>query len=171
MIWLSRPPYLRRIGAGVLVAAALFLDCAGRATEPVPFATENLPRGTALADAAVEWRDLPVGAVNAPAELSGYATAAIAAGDPITVAVVGSMSPIPDGWWSVPLELPESVSAGQPVRLVGLEPEFSVDGVVAAAGSSGAFGLDRPGLVAIPPAAADDVARAVATGRLVVLLG
>ncbi len=171
VIWLTRPPYLRWLAAVGLILGSAAMDLAGRATEPVPFAASAIERGADLAVADVEWRSSPVGLIDAVTSLAGYAQRPIAAGDPITRAVVAASRPIPEGWWSVPVELPVAAETGQDVRLVGIEPGFSIDGVVAGIATQSAFGVSQPGLVAVPPEAADRVARALATNRLVILLG
>lgn len=170
MIWLTRPPYLRWLAAAAIVVASAAVDLAGRATEPVPFAAADLPRGTQLEAAAIEWRDVPVGMLEA-AEISGHTRHPVATGDPITASNVTPDGRITIGWWSVAVDLPASATTGQPVRLVGTNPEFSVEGIVAELGERSTFGVGGAGLVAVPPEFADRVARALASGQLVVLLG
>ena len=171
VFWLTRPPYMRWFATAVVIATSAAFDLAGRTTEPVPFAKTDIPRGVSLAAVNIEWRDSPTGLLDAAIDLDGFTNVPIAAGNPITASAVVADRPIPSNWWSVSVDLTTSATQGQPVRLVGLDPEFVVDGVVTATAHNGAFGVDDPGLVAVPADVAEQVARAAATGRIVVLLG
>ncbi len=170
VFWLLRPPYLRWVGAAALVAVAALFDVAGSATEPFPFASESIASGAPV-DSAIEWRDVPRGLLPAPADPSGFAARRIDPGEPLTAGAVRATGGIPAGWWSVPVDLPESAQVGTAVRLVSPESNLDVRGIVAQPTGSGAFATTSPGLVAVAPGDAAAVAAAVAQDRLIVLMG
>jgi hypothetical protein len=167
--------------AATLILAAAVVDLTGRATERYPFAADPIVAGAALTVADIEWRDIPRGLLptppdiadgTGPADSAGLAAAHdIAPGEPITPSHVTTGEVIPDGWWSVPVDLPEGVATGTAVRLVATEPQVDGAGVVARPTASGPFAVTSPGLVAVPPELAGAVARASAGGTLLVLIG
>ena len=93
----------------------------------------------------------------------------IAAGDPLTSSLVGSLPPIPEGWWSVPIALPLGVPPGSTVRL-SLIDGTSVHGIVSRAATEDEFGIERAGAVAVSETDVDRVAASSATGSIVVLV-
>lgn len=166
---LAKPPYLRWSVAALIVIAAVLWELSDRATEPVPFANAAIGRGDSITVDDIEWRDIQVGAVE-PADLAGAtALVDIREGDPLTSSVAGTGPQIPDGWWSVPVDLPPGVPAGSAVRLTTPEG-FSFDGVIAIAASADQFGIAVPGAVAVPEQAVDVVASAAASGGLLVVV-
>ncbi|MGI9643165.1 MAG: SAF domain-containing protein [Acidimicrobiia bacterium] len=169
VLLLARPPYLRWSVATLIVIAALLWELSDRATESVPFANAEIARGEVISDDHIEWRDIPFGAFS-PADLVGaMALVDIREGDPLTSSVAGSGSTIPQGWWSVPVDLPPGVPVGSAVRLT-TDDGSSVDGVIAIAASSDQFGIAVPGAVAVPEQAVDMVAVAAASGSLLVVV-
>ena len=102
MLWLHRPPYLRWIGAVLLVLGALVLDLSERATVPHPFVAEEVTKGGPISADVVEWRDIPVGLLDAPLIDDAVAARRLMPGEPILVTSIGTPYEVPEGWWSVP---------------------------------------------------------------------
>ena len=169
MLWLSRPPYLRWIAAGSIVLAALAWDLSKRQSEPFPFAASIIASGTPITDDLIEWRDLPEGAIAAPILSGVSAVADIDAGDPITRSVLSHTLPLPDGWWSIPIDIPDGIPVGAAIRVV-LPDGSAATGVVTQPASNDGFGVPSPGTVGFPQTVADTVARLAATGSLVILV-
>lgn len=169
MLLLAKPPYLRWALAALIVIAAILWELSDRATEPVPFASVPITRGEAITQDHIEWRDIRIGTFE-PADLAhATALADIRQGDPLTSSVAGTGPPIPEGWWSVPADLPPGVPAGSAVRLTTSDGS-SVDGVIAIAASTDQFGIAVPGTVAVPEYAVDVVAGASASGGLLIVV-
>lgn len=168
MYWLQRPPYLRWAAAAALVAAAFMLDMAGARTVPFPFAAREIPAGAPIEAASVRWRGVPSDLLEAPDLTAATARVAIAAGEPITAATIGTVPAAPPGWWVVPVDLAPGAVAGDEVLLVITDPPLTVPGLVLTPGSGDRFGLDsRPASVAVPGEAAALVAAAASSGRVV----
>ena len=167
MYLLARPPYLRWAVAALLVLAGLLVECGGAATTPHPFTTRIVPAGESL-DLAVEWRDVPAGLLIAPDLDGAVAAMDLPAGTPVVDAVVATRPAVPEGWWAVALELPPTAVEGADVLVVLTSTGEQVPGIVVAAGGDGGFGIDEPGVVAVPEAMAAAVARGAA-GRDVVV--
>lgn len=170
MFWLTRPPYLRWVAAGLVVIAAFLWDLRGRSGVPFPFAARALETGETIDDHAVEWRTVPRGLMNQPDLSAATAGRDIGRGEPITAAATGSGPTIPEGWWSVPVTLPASAVPGRAVRLVVTAPPQDIDGIVVAAGRDDLLGGSEIGLVAVPAEAARIVAVAAMDGTLLVLV-
>lgn len=168
MYWLQPPPYLRWAAAALLVIAAAVWDLRGSATTPHPFAAGPITAGTALTADDVTWRPLPADAFPPP-DLDG-ATAAVdlAAGDPITAAVLTTTVAIPDDWWAVPIAVGTHALPGEAVLLVIIDPPITVPGIVVSAQQGDRFSLDhRPAVVAVPGESAALIAAAEAAGLVV----
>ncbi len=171
VLWLERPPYLRWLAAGLLLVAGLYLDLADRATEPYPFTVVAVGAGDAVDDAMIEWREVPVGLLGPPAAPGGAAVRSLDPGDPLTASTLTAAAVVPPGWWSVPMERPESVAAGSRVRLISADPPLDAEGVVTAPPTRDTFSVVSPGLVAVPADQAASAAQASQRGTLTVLLG
>jgi len=169
MLWLSRPPYLRWFAAVAIVLAAFVWDLSGRQTARYPFASADLAPGTALSDSTIEWKSAPSGVFPIPDLSSAATSTAIAKGDPITRSVLSSSISIPDGWWSVPIALPQATVSGATIRVVFPDGN-GVSGVVVQAAKSDNFGSLGTATVAFPSGAAELVAQIAALGELVVLI-
>jgi len=167
---MSRPPYLRWAAAAALLIGAFAWDLRGTRSEPFPFAAADIESGEPIEDAAVDWRDTPIGLMAIPDLAAPYASRSIAAGEPITRSAVATEPGIPDGWWAVPVALPTAAHAGTRVRLVLFEPVLTVDGIVVVAATDGMLTFGESGLVAVPGEFADAVGRAAAEGSLTVLV-
>ncbi|MBA2338672.1 MAG: SAF domain-containing protein, partial [Acidimicrobiia bacterium] len=84
MLWLARPPYLRRIAAGLVLVAAIAVDVAGSATVEHPFLTTPVAAGSPIEPGMIELRAVPAGLLPAVTDVQGYAARALDAGDPLT---------------------------------------------------------------------------------------
>lgn len=168
MLVLSKPPYLRWIAAVVLVAAAFAWDMSRRATELAPFAARAIDRGEVIEADSIAWKPAPVGLFRSVQVPMGTAVVRIGAGDPITEGMVSTGDHVPDGWWTVPMDVPPAVTPGSEVRVV-LADGFGITGVVVEPSREDTFGVRTDGLVAVPGDAADIVAVASTAGQLVVL--
>jgi len=169
MLWLSRPPYLRWFAAVAIVLAAFAWDLSGRQTAQYPFAAADLARGTALSEDTIEWKTAPSRFFLIPDLSDATASTAIAKGDPITRSVLSPSISIPDGWWSVPIALPQVTVAGATIRVV-LPNGDGVSGVVVQPATSDNFGSLETATVAFPGGVAELVAQMAALGELVVLI-
>lgn len=168
MLVLSKPPYLRWVAAVLLVGAALGWDISRRATELTPFAARTINRGEIIQADAITWKPAPVGLLRSGAVPMGAALITISAGEPITPDMIATGGNVPDGWWTVPMEIPPTVTKGSQVRVV-LADGFGFTGVVVEPSRDDTFGVRSLGLVAVAGEVADAVAMAAATGQLVVL--
>ncbi len=172
MYWLRKPPYLRYGAAALVVIGAFWLELRPTATVLHPFAAEELPAGTPLNEAPVDWREIPSGLLP-PVDTSGVLHRPVASGSPILPADVGggAVSAVPEGWWGIELPLPTLATPGRSVQIVVLsERTRSVAGVVLEQQEGlDPFGLPT-GLVAIPAEDAVGVAAAAAEGRVAVLV-
>jgi hypothetical protein len=169
MLWLSRPPYLRWFAAVAIVLAAFVWDLSGRQTASYPFAAVDLGRGRVLSDDTIVWKAAPSGVFSVPDLSDATAAIDIAKGDPITRSVLSPTISIPDGWWSVPIALPQGAFAGATIRVV-LPNGEGVSGVVVQAATSDSFGSLESAAVAFPGGVAELVAQVSALGELVVLI-
>ena len=170
VFWFRRPLYLRWFVGGALVLIAFAMDMRRGATEPYPFARRDLAKGQVVGPEDVEWRDVPVGLLPAPDLLLGALTRPVAVASPLIDGVTSGVSPIPEGWWAVPVGLPESVVPGAAVLIVVQSLAHSIPGVVVQPGGLGTFGVTEAGLVAVAEQDAVVVANAAARNELTVLI-
>lgn len=170
MYWFRRPKYGKWVAAGALVLLAFAMDVSNGATDPYPFARSDLTRGDAVSAADIEWRDVPAGLLAPPTLEGGLLTRNVVAGEPLLPSTIGDAALIPEGWWAVPVGLPETVTRGTAVRIVLPSPARAIDGIVVDPGGSGTFGVAEAGLVAVPGADAVAVASAVARDELTILI-
>ena len=171
MLWLSPPPYLRRLVAATLVVAAVIVDLAGESTVDHPFVTADVAAGAPLEASVIEYRQVPSGLLPPVPEPAGFTVRALRAGEPLTPSSLSAAEPPPEGWWSIPVPLPVGATVGTPVRLVGSDPVIDVEGVVSAQPGESMLGGETEGMVAVPPEGAGTVAAAVGRGEIVVLAG
>ena len=169
VLWLSPPPYLRWFAAAAIIVAALAWDLSGRQSEPFPFAATPIPAGTQITDDLIEWKPLPEGSLPAPPLAGVTATAAIDAGDPLTRSVLSQTPKLPDGWWSIPIDIPNGLPVGAAIRVV-LPDGSAASGIVTHPASSDGFGVPTPGSVGFPESIADTVARVASAGDVVILV-
>ena len=151
-----------------MVLAALMWDLSERSTEPYPFAVMDIDRGALLEDHMVEWRDVPVGTMDQPELEGAIALTGIRSGEPLIASLAGAPSPIPEGWWVVPMRLPLHVGTGEEVRLVLGDGE-AIAAVVASSATVDEFGADAIGAVAVPAEQAHLVALSSAADAVIVL--
>lgn len=160
---------MRWFAAGAIVLAALSWDLSKRQTQPHPFAATSITRGDQLTDAVIEWREIPVGTFTIPDLTGTSASVDIAGGDPITESIISRVAPLPEGWWSIPIDLPVGTPPGAVVRVVMPDGQ-GVAGIVTQSAVSDSFGTVGPGVVGFPAVAVDAVARLAVLGDLVVLV-
>lgn len=176
MYWFARPPYLRWAAASLLVITAAVAEFRPAATVAHPFAAVDLEPGRPVSPGDVEWRAVPIGLLPLP-ELEGAATLrAVPAGEPLLPSSLGpEEASLPEGWWAIPLSLPERAAAGDAVRLLVIDPftggTTALPGLVVEPGGRSDLLALTPGLVAVPGEAAGLVAAASTEGRVVVALG
>jgi hypothetical protein len=169
--WFRRPPYLRWAVAGLVIAAAFAVELRPRPRVQHPFAALGMPAGSVVLEERLEWRSIPAGLLPTPPIRDGMSlTIDIAAGEPLLPGHVAPAAPPPIGWWGIPVALPDGVVAGDPVRLVVLDPPLTVEGRVLTVPEADPLGLEPPGVVVVPGDAADAVARAAAKQAVAVLV-
>ncbi|MGI9647000.1 MAG: hypothetical protein ACR2OI_00630 [Acidimicrobiia bacterium] len=169
MFWFGRPPYLRWLGAAVLVLGAAVIEFRPTREADYPFAAAPMEAGDSL---LIEWRRLPSGLYPPPSLVGTVASHQLAEGEPITGSDVQAPVVVPDGWWALVLEVPLRLAPGTPARLVltGQDGE-QVPGLVIASEEAERFGATGPtALVAVPGEQAARVAAAVAARQIVVLV-
>ncbi|MFZ0492170.1 MAG: SAF domain-containing protein [Acidimicrobiia bacterium] len=175
MYWFTRPPYLRRIGAALLIVVAAWVDLRPTDTVPYPFAAADLTAGSVIDTAAVEWRDVPRGLLPLAPATEGTVRFAIARGEPITSSIVSGDRPsVPEGWWALSTIMPDTVVPGQKVQLVvtGATPRAYPGIVIEPPPPPDPLAYQDPiGLVAVPADSAVAVAAATAEGAISVLVG
>ncbi len=169
MLWLSRPPYLRWVGAGVVVVLALYGRLAPTATELRPFADRAIAVGEQVTASDVEFRPVPVGLLP-DVRLPLVADRPVEAGEPVLPART-AITP-PENWWVMELGVPSGAVPGAAARLVAAGPVTAVvpGMVVGLTGTADAFSGGLRALVAVPAEAIETVASAAAEQRLTVLL-
>jgi hypothetical protein len=167
---MTRPPYLRRTAAVVVVVAALAIEFRPATTDRLAVTDIDLPAGATVTEADVSWIEVAPGLE--PVELPAIVSRALPAGTPISTADVdaGSVG-VPDDWLEIELEVPASAQSGATVVVV-MSPagDRPVPGVVTQPPTAGSFESLRA-MVAFAPSDAVTVARAVAEGTVIVLLG
>ena len=168
MIWLERPPWKRWLLATVLALISIWVEVRPDPTVDHPFASTDLEAGDTIGAHNTEMRSVPSGLFRA---LSGNVAAdRISEGDPVlATAVAAQSSSVPTGWWVISAELPVTARRGDEVQVVVLDSGQVISGVVAESDDSDPFS-DSTGSIAVDPTAAADVARAVASGRVSVML-
>ncbi len=165
---LSKPPYLRWVFAVGLVGLAFAWDLTRQATELAPFAATRIDRGTVIETEQISWKPVPVGLLGSVAPEGATVLVDVEPGEPITASIIGSGVFAPEGWWTVPVEVPSATWPGANVRIV-LDTGMTVAGVVVAPSSQDSFGIASAGLVAVPEVFAGEVALAAGAGRLTIL--
>jgi len=175
--WFTRPPYLRWAGAALILIVAAWIDLRPADTIAYPFAAADIAPGASIDAEHIEWRQAPKGLLPSNLEIGGTARHAIAAGEPILPSQMSDVRPeIPDGWWALSTKLPESVVAGQSLRIVitgfGVGPQAVPGIVIEPPPPADPLGYKDPvGLVAVPGDFATAVAASAAEGNLSVLIG
>lgn len=169
VIWLQSPPWGRWALALLIAAGALWVEFRPERTAPHPFALEDIAAGTLVDEANTETRMVPVGTF-APVEMGKTAMGTIDSGDPVLSSDLGELgSAIPEGWWSLEIELPRGANNGDSARIVLLDSDDMALGVVVEEAEEDPLGSGL-GLIAVEADRAADVAQAVGEGRAVVLI-
>ncbi len=171
VLWLTPPPHLRRLVAGLALVVALAVDLAGSPTVEHPFVIADIAAGTLLDQADIEYRPVPSGLLPAVPDPFGYAARDLRSGDPVTPSAVAAAPPPPEGWWSIRAPLPLGTAVGTRVRLIAAEPAVDVVGVVTGVSAESMLGGETGGMVAVPSEDAAAVADAAARRTLTVLVG
>lgn len=168
MYLMARPPYLRWALAASLVLIGAMVECGGDATVPHPYSQTDIVRGSEFTDDVIEWRHIPAGLLAKPALAGRVAAVDIPAGTALVDAIVADGAVVPRGWWAMALKLPAATRPGAEVLVILTESGVEIPGIVVEAADDGGFGIEDPGVVAVPAASAVVVARAAATGVVVV---
>jgi hypothetical protein len=173
--WFVRPPYLRYVGAVLLVVAAAWIDLRPVDTIPYPFAAKDLASGTVIDQHSIEWREVPRGLLPPAPPIDGTVRSSITRGEPVIPSVISEEAPqIPDGWWALSVTLPHDVVVGQTVQLViaGAAPRAFPGIVIESPPPADPLSYTEPiGLVAVSGDSAVPVATGVAEGTITVLVG
>jgi len=166
--WLQPPPYIRRVGAILLIVTALAWDIRTAATEPFPTAARPITAGSRITDDAIAWIDLPQDRLPAPELSDATAARDIGTGEPLTPSLLVDSVTAPTDWWTVPIEIGTLSAPGDEVMLVIADPPLTTLGLVITAQKGDPFTLDyRPAAVAVPPGAAPVIAAAEREGLLI----
>ena len=160
----------------MVLITALAIEFRPVTTERLPIAAFDLPAGTTVTEADVEWVQIQRGfeVVELPAMLSR----AVPAGAPISSADVDPSSvDVPADWLEIELDVPPTTRGGATVVAVmslstmSLSPlDPPVTGVVTQPPTATGFDA-ATAMVAFAPPDAVAVARAIAEGTVTVLLG
>jgi hypothetical protein len=100
---------------------------------------------------------------------SASATVDIEAGDPVTRSMTTTSPPLPQGWWSVPIDLPQGIPPGASIRVIFPDGRAAT-GIVTQPATDDGYGISSQGTVGFPQSMADTVAQLAAAGDLVVLV-
>jgi hypothetical protein len=171
VLWLTPPPYLRRLVAGLALVVALAIDLTGNPTVDHPFVIVDIAAGAPIEPTDVEYRPVPAEMLPVVPDPVGFAARDLLAGDPLTPSALTNLPPPPEDWWSIRTPLPVGTVVGTRVRLISAEPNVDVVGVVTGVPAESMLGGELDGMVAVPPDAAAAVADAAARRTLTVLIG
>lgn len=170
MIWLQSPQWGRWLATGLVVCAALWIEFGPDPYVEHPFAIEHIAAGEPIDDLNTEMRRIP-GDLLETVPPSGYALRSFEPDEPLVATGVGSDPfAIPEGWWSVAIDVPVGATLGARVQVVLLDTGAIVPGSVSQV-SSGDPLVATTGAIAVSPDHAAAVAVAVANGRAIVLVG
>lgn len=169
MLWLQRPPLVKWIAVGLISCVALWLEIRPDPMVDHPFATAEIAPGEAIGPQNTDLERVPSDLFDPPSS-GQVALRRIPAGSPIMSSVVGEpQAVIPEGWWTVAMEVPPGAAVGDRVRVVVLDTVETVEGIVTSVTSDDPFASLRGG-VAVEAARASEVAVAAANGRVSVLV-
>ncbi|MGI8518586.1 MAG: hypothetical protein ACR2ME_09650 [Acidimicrobiia bacterium] len=172
MYWLSKPPYLRRAAAVLILLAAMAWEIRPVSQERRPFLAAAVSAGDGVTTDQIDWRDVPVGVLPELAEPGGTFVADFSAGTPLVASMLAAEPAMPDGWWGIEVPVPAGTSAGTDVRLVvdvRQEPRVIAGLVIRIVGEDSFDGLTA--LVAVPESEVGAAAAALADGSLRTLVG
>ncbi|HJR88019.1 MAG TPA: SAF domain-containing protein [Acidimicrobiia bacterium] len=172
MYWLARPPYLRRTLAVLILVTAVGWELRSTPTELRAYLARDVTAGEEVSDDALQWRRVPIGILPEHVSPSGIFLVDVNRGMPLIPSVLGEASPLPEGWWSLEVPIPEGTVAGVDVRLVvdvRSAPKI-IPGIVVRLLEANSIDGARA-LVAIPEAEVGAAAAALADGSLRTLVG
>ncbi|HEX2153106.1 MAG TPA: SAF domain-containing protein [Acidimicrobiia bacterium] len=168
MLWLERPPIIRWVAAGCLVAVAAWSELAPPPTTSMAFLVSDVAAGTRLGPEHVEYRTVPAAPIQT-IEPRGVAAADLKEGDPLVASMV-TEPVIPSGWLLIEAPVPAHVGPGSAATGIILgesSAPVEFDARVLEAGGEDAFG-SQVGVVAVPPEWVGAAAAAAAENRLVI---
>ncbi len=167
MYWLRRPPYLRWITAGLLIAFGFLFEMRPTATELYPFTVTDLAPGQPIVD-GLEWREIPAGVLpKYDGDPDARAALAIPKGEPLP-SWAGAQATVPADWWALSIPLPGPAVPGSAIRVV-LTGGTIVEGIIMDAGIENGF--ETYSMVGFPASEAPQVAQAAANDTLIVMIG
>ncbi|HJU50875.1 MAG TPA: hypothetical protein VJ815_00940 [Acidimicrobiia bacterium] len=172
MFWLARPPYLRRALAVLILVMAVAWEFRPAPTELRAYLARDVTAGEEVSDEVLDWRRVPIGILPEHVSPTGLFLVDVKRGMPLVPSVLGEASPLPEGWWSLEVPVPEGTAPGVDVRLVvdvRAVPKIIPGIVVRLLGADSIDGVKA--LVAIPEAEAGAAAAALADGSLRTLVG
>lgn len=169
---MTRPPYLRRLAALAVFLAAVAVEFRPSNSDQIPVASSDLPQGTEITGSDVVWLEVERGVVD-PVELPAVLGRSVRAGAPITHSDVDpAAAQVPGDWLRIELEVPPATSNGD--LIVAVLPlnvsDRPVSGVVVGSPTPSDFGTVST-MVAFEPGDAVAVARGLAEGQVMALLG
>ena len=168
MYWLQSPPYLKRLGASLLILAAIAWDLRSSAVEPFPTATGHIAAGTPITDELITWIELPQGRVPRPDLANATAARDIGAGELLTTPVLAGSFVAPDGWWTVSIEIGALAAPGDEVLLVIDDPPITTTGFVISPQLGDPYTMTyRRAAVAVAPDLAPVIAAAERADQLI----
>jgi hypothetical protein len=156
------------------------MDLRPEPTVRQPYAAVDLVAGTPLDESMIEWRSIPDGLIPLFPDPEGIILHPVAAGEPLVPSLVSAgRIAVPDGWWTMEVQLPPGSFPGQGVQLIVLpdhtdETARSLPGlvVVPAPLDPDPLAIETPpGLIAVPQEFAATAAAAIADGRVSAILG
>lgn len=168
VLWLERPPLLRWLGAGILVAVAAWSELAPPPHSSAYFLVENVAAGTPLGSEHVEARPVPAGTLQTVAP-RGMAAVDLVSGDPLVASLMTEVS-VPSGWVVIEGPVPSHALPGASATAIlvgdGAAPvEFPA--LVVGRGESDPLS-GNSGTLAVPGEWIGPAAAAVTEGRLVI---
>lgn len=172
MFWLAKPPYFRRALAVLILLIAVGWEFRPTPTDVRPYLAREVKAGAPLVDEDIEWRQVPIGFLPEHASPSGLFLIDMERGAPLIPAVLGEARPLPQGWWSLEVPVPEGTAAGVEVRLVVdvRNAPRAIPGIVVRLIGADSF-EGTTALVAVPEAEVGAAAAALADGSLQTLVG
>jgi len=169
VLWLQSPSWGRRVAATAIVLVALFVEFRPTPLTEHPFLTAEVATGEEIGEWNTELRSVPVG-LFPEIDPSGNAARPIAEGEPLLESMLSTAAePVPDGWWTVEMELPDGTASGTRAQLVLLDSGTVVDAVVVGEPVDDSFGSNL-GSVAVAPESAVATAVAAASGEIAVMI-
>lgn len=169
MLWLQRPPWAKWIVVGLVSCIALWVEIRPDPMVDHPFATTEIAPGEPVGAHNTELKRVSSDLFE-PTSPGQVALRRIPSGSPIISSVVGEPeAAIPEGWWTITVEVPPGAAVGDRVRIVLLDDGATVEGIVTSVTSDDPLASHRGG-VAVEATGASEVAVAAANGRISVLV-